>query len=79
MRSEEGSSSRRGPPRRRILAFRQDEEAHWVAVLECGHSQHVRHDPPLVERPWVLTEEGRSARLGAPLPCVRCLEEMGET
>lgn len=61
-------------PLRRILAFRQDDEQHWVAVLECGHTQHVRHDPPLVERPWVLTEAGRATRLGQRLPCAACLE-----
>jgi len=35
--------------------FHQDEDSDWVAALECGHSQHVRHDPPWMERPWVLT------------------------
>lgn len=63
-----------GPPLRRIVGFRQDEERHWVAELECGHTQHVRHDPPLVERDWVLTPAGRQARIGRPLACVRCLE-----
>jgi len=43
-----------------------------VALLDCGHPQHLRHDPPLVERPWVTTEKGRSARLGQHLDCVRC-------
>lgn len=57
---------------RSIIGFRTDEEGHWVALLDCGHPQHVRHDPPLVERPWVLTAEGRAARLGQPLNCVRC-------
>jgi tellurite resistance-related uncharacterized protein len=57
---------------RSITAFRTDDEGHWVALLDCGHPQHVRHDPPLVERPWVLTPEGRAARIGALLDCVRC-------
>ena len=57
---------------RSITGFRTDEEGHWVALLDCGHPQHVRHDPPLVERPWVLTAEGRSSRLGERLDCVRC-------
>ncbi len=43
-----------------------------MALLGCGHPQHVRHNPPLVSRPWVLTEEGRRTRLGMPLDCVRC-------
>jgi hypothetical protein len=38
------------------------------------HFQHVRHDPPLVERPWVLTEDGRASRLGATLDCKKCDE-----
>ena len=39
---------------RQIVAFRQDDVGDWVAVLACGHGQHVRHTPPLFERPWVL-------------------------
>lgn len=61
-------------PKRRIKGFHQDDEAHWVAELECGHGQHVRHDPPWTRRPWVLTEEGRRARLGLALVCEKCLE-----
>lgn len=59
---------------RRIEGYHRDEEGHWVAHLDCGHQQHVRHDPPLVTRPWVLTAEGRRGRLGAELDCVRCDE-----
>jgi hypothetical protein len=43
-----------------------------VAELECGHSQHVRHQPPWEERPWVVTPEGRDSRLGILLNCVKC-------
>jgi hypothetical protein len=57
---------------RRITAFHQDEEGQWVAELECGHRQHVRHNPPWDLRPWVLTEESRREKLGAPLNCVFC-------
>jgi hypothetical protein len=63
---------------RRITGFRQDDERHWVAELECGHTQHVRHDPPWQQRPWVITTEGRRERLGSTLPCVRCLEDAEE-
>ena len=59
-------------PPRRIVGFHQDDERHWVADLECGHSQHVRHDPPWQVRPWVVTVEGRNARLGATLECRLC-------
>lgn len=59
---------------RRITGFQLDEEKHWVARLACGHNQHVRHNPPLVSRPWVLSEEGRASMLGAALNCVLCDE-----
>ncbi len=58
--------------RRTIEGFRLDEERHWVAALDCGHARHVRHDPPLVERAWVLDARLREARIGTPLDCVRC-------
>jgi hypothetical protein len=49
-----------------------DIELYWVAELECGHTQHVRHDPPWQVREWVLTEEGRDRFLGTELGCVLC-------
>jgi hypothetical protein len=57
---------------RRIVGFHQDEEGHWVAELECGHRQHVRHQPPWINRPWVVTPEGRQQTLGQPLDCRHC-------
>jgi hypothetical protein len=57
---------------RRIVRFEQDDEQHWVAELECGHRQHVRHTPPWQTREWVLTEAGRAAHLGSPLQCPFC-------
>ena len=57
---------------RRIVGFHMDVEAQWVAELECGHTQHVRHDPPWQVREWVLTEAGRQRFLGTELGCVRC-------
>jgi SAM-dependent methyltransferase len=64
-------------PQRRIVGFHQDAERHWVADLECGHTQHVRHEPPLTNRPWVLSEAGRSSHLGTTLACRRCAEAAG--
>ncbi|MBV9346300.1 MAG: DUF3565 domain-containing protein [Gammaproteobacteria bacterium] len=58
--------------RRRISGYHQDEEGHWVAELECGHGQHVRHDPPWTSRPWVATPEGRAAKVGEYLECRLC-------
>jgi len=57
---------------RRVTGFHQDGERHWVAELECGHNQHVRHDPPWECRAWVITPEGRRSRLGIRLNCVKC-------
>src|SRR5690606_18985219 len=66
------SAQRRDPPLRdrqpfgcdvvagmsRIYDFRQDEHGRWEALLECGHVMPVRHRPPYINRPWVLTAEG---------------------
>ncbi len=57
---------------RSIVGFYQDLEQHWVAKLECGHSQHTRHEPPFFPRPWVTTEEGRLEHIGQILNCVLC-------
>ena len=55
-----------------IDGYHKDEEDHWVAELACGHNQHVRHNPPMVSRPWVTTEEGRNSMLGYELDCKKC-------
>jgi hypothetical protein len=57
---------------RRIVGFHQDAESHWVAELDCGHTQHVRHNPPWQSRPWVVTAAGRAAAIGRALPCTQC-------
>jgi len=61
--------------KQRIKGFDKDDEDHWRAILECGHRQHVRHDPPLTKREWVLTQDGRDSRIGLELECKRCDEE----
>jgi tellurite resistance-related uncharacterized protein len=57
---------------RAMIGFHEDAEAHWVAELACGHQQHVRHQPPFTLRPWVLTAQGRTERLGQSLECGLC-------
>lgn len=57
-----------------IAGFDQDDEQHWRAKLECGHYQHVRHQPPLRVREWVLTETGRASKLGEQIDCRKCDE-----
>lgn len=58
--------------KRRIVAFHQDAAGDWIADLECGHTQHVRHQPPWTLRPWVVTAEGRAGFLGHELVCAEC-------
>jgi len=60
---------------RAIIGFHQGKEEQWVAELECGHAQHVRHDPPWQDRPWVLTPDGRAARIGTYIECGYCATE----
>lgn len=57
---------------RHITGYHRDEEGDWVAELDCGHNQHVRHNPPWVSRPWAATAEGRAERIGSALNCVKC-------
>lgn len=57
---------------RTIDSFGRDAFGDWVADLSCSHRQHVRHDPPFSERPWVVTAEGRTSRVGAEIECPLC-------
>ena len=56
----------------KIIGFHKDEEDDWVAELECHHGQHVRHQPPFINRPWTITPQGRSEKIGHILECVKC-------
>lgn len=56
----------------KIVGFHQDELKHWVADLACGHTQHVRHDPPWQSRSWVISEQGRQEKIGYKLDCTDC-------
>lgn len=57
---------------RKIVGFHTDEHGDWIADLECGHKQHVRHNPPWMNRLWVLTLKGREEHLGRTLECPEC-------
>ena len=57
-----------------IVSFDLDPDGDWRAALECGHYQHVRHDPPLISRDWVTNENGRAAKIGHVLECKKCDE-----
>lgn len=57
---------------RPITGFGFDDEDERIALLGCGHRQHVRHNPPFINRPWTETAAGRQQMLGEQLNCVRC-------
>jgi hypothetical protein len=58
--------------RKPISGFHKDEFRDWVAELECGHNQHVRHNPPWTNRPWVVSDQGRKSHIGMVLECKKC-------
>ncbi len=60
--------------KQRIKGYHQDRIGDWVAELECNHGQHIRHHPPLTNRPWVLTSAGRREFIGFELECKKCDE-----
>jgi hypothetical protein len=60
-----------------IVGYHLDEEYDWVAELLCGHFQHVRHNPPFINRPWVTTDTGRFLMIGYELNCKIC--DVGES
>ncbi|MEO5567231.1 MAG: DUF3565 domain-containing protein [Gemmatimonadaceae bacterium] len=60
---------------RRITGYHQDDAGLWVAELDCGHQQHVRHDPPWQNRPWVITSSGRTEHVGSELHCRLCVSD----
>lgn len=55
-----------------IVGYHRDDANDWVAELDCGHFQHVRHDPPWSNREWVTTKHGRESMLGFELGCKKC-------
>jgi len=55
-----------------ITGYHRDNEGDWIAELACGHRQHVRHQPPWISRPWVVSQEGRNFMLGKDLLCGNC-------
>lgn len=57
---------------RSVTGFHLDPDGDWVAEVCCGHAQHVRHQPPFQQRPWVLDPIGRAGRVGTPIDCPLC-------
>jgi len=56
----------------KITGFHKDDEDDWVAELECQHGQHIRHQPPFINRPWTLTSASRNEKVGMHLECLKC-------
>jgi hypothetical protein len=70
--SEPGPDGRASVARAQLIDFAQDADGHWLAILSCGHTQHLRHQPPWQNRAWVLDAQQRTARLGQPFACGWC-------
>jgi len=62
--------------KRKIIEFHQDDENHWVADLECGHTIHMRHIPPMTDRQWTKSTTEREKRIGYLLECSDCSENL---
>ncbi|MCF5724640.1 DUF3565 domain-containing protein [Pseudomonas syringae] len=59
-----------------IIGFHLDDEQHWVVELSCGHTQHLRHQPPWQSRAWVLDPEQRRGKIGQPIACGWCAQAL---
>ncbi|PRQ07571.1 DUF3565 domain-containing protein [Enhygromyxa salina] len=59
-------------PESQITGFHRDDEDIWVAELDCGHAQHIRHAPPFSLAAWVNEPAERAAHLGTRLRCQLC-------
>jgi hypothetical protein len=57
-----------------IEGFIQDEDGHWVVQLSCGHTQHLRHQPPWQSRQWVLDPLARERQIGKTFACGWCAQ-----
>ncbi|WP_200866319.1 DUF3565 domain-containing protein [Pseudomonas syringae] len=67
--SERNSDGRPGLKGSTVIDLRQDEQGHWFARLSCGHTQHLRHQPPWQSRAWVLDPVKRQQMTGQPFCC----------
>ncbi|WP_099235403.1 DUF3565 domain-containing protein [Pseudomonas sp. ICMP 460] len=57
-----------------ITGFHQDLALHWVVELSCGHTQHLRHQPPWQSRAWVLDAAQRLEKIGQAFACGWCAQ-----
>ncbi|MEL6821541.1 MAG: DUF3565 domain-containing protein [Calditrichota bacterium] len=56
----------------KILRFHKDEKGDWIVDLDCGHSRHMRHDPPWSNMDWIHSSEARWDRMQKPIECTEC-------
>ncbi|ULT69864.1 DUF3565 domain-containing protein [Pseudomonas sp. BC42] len=77
LESERNPDQRNGKSRPTIRGFHQDEDGHWVVELSCGHTQHLRHQPPWQSRAWVLDTQRRAEKIGQPFDCGWCAQTPG--
>ena len=71
-------STREVTVQRKSIGLHQDEVQDGVADVACGHQQHVRHTPPWVKRPRVVSPEGRRSRFEYALDCADCEQRVHE-
>ncbi|KKX57360.1 MULTISPECIES: DUF3565 domain-containing protein [Pseudomonas] len=74
--AKQSSESEHNPDRRdsTITGFHQDDDGHWVVELSCGHTQHLRHQPPWQSRAWVLDPLQRQEKIGLSFDCGWCAQ-----
>ncbi|AAZ36626.1 DUF3565 domain-containing protein [Pseudomonas savastanoi pv. phaseolicola] len=70
--SERNSDKRPRMEGSTVLNLQQDQEGHWIALLSCGHTQHLRHQPPWQSRAWVLDPIKRQQMTGQAFRCGWC-------
>jgi hypothetical protein len=74
--AKQSPESEHNPDRRdsTITGFHQDEDGHWVVELSCGHTQHLRHQPPWQSRAWVMDPLQRLEKIGQCFACGWCAQ-----
>ncbi len=60
--------------KRQITGFHKDQVGDWVAELDCGHTLHLRHRPPWINRPGLESPPGREKLIGTEMECKTCGE-----
>ncbi|WP_460140267.1 DUF3565 domain-containing protein [Pseudomonas sp. S2_E01] len=72
--SEHNPDKRNATDGSTITGFHQDEDGQCVADLSCGHTQHLRHQPPWQSRAWVLDPAQRAEKIGQRFECGWCAQ-----